>query len=77
LDILGGTERQVQFVRMNLRIARSRQKGYANHGQRDLSFDVGDFVYINVSHMRGLRHLKVKKACTKIHWSIQDVGKKR
>jgi hypothetical protein len=38
----------------------SRQKSYADHRRRELSFKVGDFVYLKVSPMRGLRHFKVR-----------------
>jgi hypothetical protein len=38
----------------------SRQKSYAKHRRRELSFEVGDFVYLKVSPMRGLRHFKVQ-----------------
>jgi hypothetical protein len=41
-------------------VAQSRQKSYADHRRRELSFEVGDFVYLNVSPMRGLRHFKVR-----------------
>jgi hypothetical protein len=44
----------------NLRVAQSRQKHYADNKRRDLTFEVGDFVYLKVSPMRGLRHFKVK-----------------
>jgi hypothetical protein len=47
-------------VRENLRIAQSRQKSYADHRRRELSFKVGDFVYLKVSPMRGLRCFKVR-----------------
>jgi hypothetical protein len=30
-----------------------------NRGRRELSFEVGDFVYLKVSPMRGLRRFKV------------------
>jgi hypothetical protein len=36
------------------------QKSYADHRRRELSFEVGDFVYLKVSHMRGLCRLKVR-----------------
>jgi hypothetical protein len=39
---------------------RPRQKSYADHRRRELSFEIGDFVYLNVSPMRGLRHFKVR-----------------
>jgi hypothetical protein len=59
-DILQEAEKQVLMVRENLRVAQSRQKSYADHRRRELSFEVGDFVYLKVSHMRGLRHFKVR-----------------
>jgi hypothetical protein len=48
------------MVRENLRVAQSRQKSYADHRRRELSFEVGDFVYLKVSSMRGLCHFKVR-----------------
>jgi hypothetical protein len=53
-------EKQVRMVRENLRVAQSRQKSYADHKRRELIFEVGDFVYLKVSPMRGLRHFKVR-----------------
>jgi hypothetical protein len=44
----------------SLKVAQSRQKSYANKRRRDLSFEVGDFVYLKVSPMRGTRRFKVK-----------------
>jgi hypothetical protein len=37
-----------------------RQKSYADHSSRELSFEVGDFVYLKVSPMRDLRCFKVR-----------------
>jgi hypothetical protein len=48
------------MVRENLQVTQSRQKSYADHRRRELSFEVGDFVYLKVSPMRGLRHFKVR-----------------
>jgi hypothetical protein len=59
-DILQEAERQVRMVRENLRIAQSRQKCYANHRRRELSFVVGNHGYLKVSPMRGLRCFKVR-----------------
>jgi hypothetical protein len=42
----------------------SRQKSYADHRRRELSFKVGDFIYLKVSPMRGLRHFKVRGKLT-------------
>jgi hypothetical protein len=58
-DILQDVKKQVHTVRENLRVAQSRQKSYADHRRRELNFEVGDFVYLKVSPMRGLRHFKV------------------
>jgi hypothetical protein len=58
-EILREVERQVQVVRENLQLAQSRQKSYADHRRRKLSFEVGDFVYLNVSPMRGLQRFKI------------------
>jgi hypothetical protein len=59
LDILQEAEKQVHMVRENLRVAQLRQKGYADRRRREISFEVGDFVYLKESHMRGLLHFKV------------------
>jgi hypothetical protein len=59
-DILEEVEKQVRMVKENLHVAQSRQKSYADHRRRELSFDVGDFVYLKVSPMRGLRRFKVR-----------------
>jgi hypothetical protein len=59
-DILLEAEKQVHLVRENLRVAQSRQKSYADHRRRELSFEVGDFLYLKVSPMRGLRHFMVR-----------------
>jgi hypothetical protein len=59
-DILEEAEKQVRMVKENLRVAQSRQKSYADHRRRELSFDVGDFVYLKVSPMRGLSRFKVR-----------------
>jgi hypothetical protein len=64
LDILHEAEKQVHMVRENLQVTQSRQKSYAEHRRRELSFEVGDFVYIKVSPMRGLPRFKVRGKLT-------------
>jgi hypothetical protein len=51
---------QLQVVRENLQLTQSRQKSYADHRRRKLSFKVDDFVYLKVSPMRGLHHFKIR-----------------
>jgi hypothetical protein len=60
LEILKDAERQVQMVHESLKVAQSRQKSYADKRRRDLSFEIGNFVYLKVSPMRGTRTFKVK-----------------
>jgi hypothetical protein len=38
----------------------SRQKSYADNRRRELTFKVGDYVYLKVSPMRGMKRFKVK-----------------
>jgi hypothetical protein len=52
------------MVRENLRVAQSRQNSYTDHRRRELSFDVGDFVYLKVSPMRVLCRFKVRGKLT-------------
>src|SRR6187455_1380263 len=59
-EILREAERQVQVIRQNLKVAQSRQKSYADVRRRDLGFAVGDFVYLKVSPMRGVKRFNVK-----------------
>jgi hypothetical protein len=47
------------MIREILKITQSQQKSYADK-RRDLSFEIGDFVYLKVSPMRGTRRFKVK-----------------
>jgi hypothetical protein len=63
-DILQEAEKQVRMVRENLRVAHSREKSYTDHRRRELSFEVGDFVYLKVSPMRGLRCFMVQGKLT-------------
>jgi hypothetical protein len=60
LEILQEVEKQVQIIRENLKTAQSIQKSYADNRRRELIFEVGDFVYLKVSPMRGMKIFKVK-----------------
>jgi hypothetical protein len=63
-DILQEAKKQVRMVRENLHVMQSRQNSYTDYRRRELSFEVGDFVYLKVSPMRGLRHFKVRGKLT-------------
>jgi RNA recognition motif-containing protein len=59
-DVLHNAEKQVRMIRDNLRVAQSRQKSYADIRRRELSFKVGDYVYLKVSPMRNVRRFNMK-----------------
>jgi hypothetical protein len=59
-DILLEAEENIKMVRENLKIAQSRQQSYADTRRRKLSFEVGDFVYLKVSPIRGVKRFGVK-----------------
>jgi hypothetical protein len=59
-DILQEAKKHVHMVRENLRVMQSGQKSYVDHRRRELSFEVGDFVYLRVPPMRGLHLFKVR-----------------
>jgi hypothetical protein len=44
----------------NLKLAQSRQKSYADNRRRELRFQVGDFMYLKVSPMRGFCRFKIR-----------------
>jgi hypothetical protein len=50
----------VAEVREKLKEAQSRQKSYSDKRRRELSFIVGDFVYLKVSPIRGTRRFQVR-----------------
>jgi hypothetical protein len=62
--VLKDVEKQVQMVHESLKVAQSRQKSYADKRRRDLSFKIGDFVYLKVSPMRGTHRFRVKGKLT-------------
>ena len=60
LDVLRDAEEQVRMIMDNLRVAQSQQKSYADTRRRELVFEVRDYVYLKVSHMRGVRRFNMK-----------------
>ena len=59
-DIMLEAEENIKMVRENLKTAQSRQRSYADRRRRELSFEVGDYVYLKVSPIRGVRRFGVK-----------------
>ena len=44
-----------------MKVAQSRQKSYAEKRRRPLTFEVGDYVYLKVSPMKGVQRFGVKR----------------
>jgi hypothetical protein len=59
--IIEEADERVEKVHENLRIAQSCQKSYADKRRRDLTFAVGDRVYLKVSPLRGTKRFLVKE----------------
>jgi hypothetical protein len=53
-------EENVIKVRVNLKIAQSRQKSYADLKRKDVTFEVGEHVYLKVSPLQGTKRFHVK-----------------
>jgi hypothetical protein len=58
--VLRDAEKEVQMVCESLKVTQTQQKSYADKRRRDLSFEIGDFIYLKVSPMRGTYWFKVK-----------------
>jgi hypothetical protein len=59
-DILLKAKENIRMVQENLKAAQSRQQSYADTRRRELSFEVGDYVYLKVSPIRGTKRFGVK-----------------
>jgi hypothetical protein len=59
-DIIKEAEEQVQLIRNRLKAAQSGQKSYADSQRRPLGFQVGDFVYLRVTPLKGMQRFHVK-----------------
>ena len=53
-ELVQKTSEKVKVVRDNLKIARDRQKSYADSRHRDLQFEIGDRVFLNISPWKGV-----------------------
>jgi hypothetical protein len=76
-DIFLEAEENIKMVRENLNIAQSRQRIYVDTTGRELSFEVGDFVYLKVSPIRGVRKFGVKGKLAPRYVGLYQVLAKR
>jgi hypothetical protein len=59
-DFVKEAEEKVALIRTRLLEAQSRQKSYADNRRRELRFEEGDFVYLKVSPMHGVKRFQMK-----------------
>jgi hypothetical protein len=59
-DSIREAENQVEIIRENLKAAQSCQKSYADFRRREVVLEVGDYAYLRVSPIRGLRRFNVR-----------------
>jgi hypothetical protein len=52
LELIQDTRDNVLIIRERMGVAQRRQKSYADNQRRLLEFDVGDHVFLKISHMR-------------------------
>jgi hypothetical protein len=60
LEIIKEAERQVEIIQENLKTAQSRQQSYADPKRREVVFEVGDYAYLWVSPIWGLRRFIIR-----------------
>jgi hypothetical protein len=59
-DFVKEAKEKVAVIHKRLLEAHSRQKSYADKRRRELRFEEGDFVYLKVSPMRGVKRFQMK-----------------
>jgi hypothetical protein len=59
-DLVKDAEEKVKVIRENLKLSQMRQKSYHDKGTTPLHYEVGDYVYLNVSLTRGVQRFGVK-----------------
>ena len=59
-DIVEEANQKIRVIRQRLETAQSRQKSYADRRRRELEFQIGDFVFLKVSPLKGVQRFGVK-----------------
>lgn len=53
-ELVKDTVKQIEMIRKRLLTAQSRQKSYADRRRKELSFEVGDHVFLKISPTKGV-----------------------
>ena len=59
-EIIQDAAKKVSLIKRRLETAASRQKSYADPKRRDVEFQVGDYVFLKVSPMKGVMRFRKK-----------------
>ena len=59
-DIVDEANQKIRVIRQRLQTAQSRQKSYADRRRRELEFQVGDYVFLKVSPLKGVQRFGQK-----------------
>ncbi|KAM3222365.1 hypothetical protein P3L10_021635 [Capsicum annuum] len=54
-DLLFDALEKFQLIRKRLKTTQSRQKSYADIRRKDLEFEIGNFMYLKISLMKGVK----------------------
>ena len=57
IDFVKEADEQVRIIQQHIEAAQSRPKSYANKRRRPIEYEVGDYVYLKVSLMKGYNGL--------------------
>ena len=61
IDFVKEVEEQVCIIQQHIEVAQTRQKSYADKRRRPIKYEVGDYVYLKVSPMKGVQRFGVKR----------------
>ncbi|KAK1660210.1 hypothetical protein QYE76_048369 [Lolium multiflorum] len=59
-DVLREAEAKVHKIREYLKTTQSRKKSCADKTRREMTFEIGDFVYLKVSPLKGMQRFQLK-----------------
>ena len=52
VELIETTSGKIKIIRERLKVAKDRQKSYADTRRRELEFEVGDMVFLEVAHWK-------------------------
>ena len=68
-------QKTIEKIRARMLASQSRQKSYADAKRRDVEFEVGDYVFLRVSPMRGSEAVwNQGQVEPPVYWTFSDFG---